>query len=33
MFGLFFAVAMKESDNITQNPTGEWQLQLYSRNS
>jgi hypothetical protein len=33
MFGLFFAVAMKESDNITQNPTCEWQLQLYSRNS
>jgi hypothetical protein len=32
MFELFFAVAMKESDNITQNPTCEWQLQLYSKN-
>jgi hypothetical protein len=26
MFELFFAVAMKESDNITQNPACEWQL-------
>jgi hypothetical protein len=30
MFELFCALVMKESDNITQNPSCEWQLQLYS---
>jgi hypothetical protein len=33
MFELFFAVGVKESENITMNPTCEWQLQLYSKNA
>jgi hypothetical protein len=31
MFELFFAVALEPSKNITNNPTCEWQLRLYSK--
>ncbi|KAG7368977.1 hypothetical protein IV203_031720 [Nitzschia inconspicua] len=31
MFELFFAVALEPSRNITENPTCEWQLRLYSK--
>jgi hypothetical protein len=31
MFELFFAVALQPSKNITNNPTCEWQLRLYSK--
>ena len=30
MMELFYACAIKDSDNITQNPGCEWQLRLYS---
>lgn len=33
MFELFFAVALEPSKNITENPTCEWQLRLYSKNN
>jgi hypothetical protein len=29
MFGSFYAVALRQEDNITQNPGCEWQLGLY----
>ena len=32
MFELFFALAIEPSRNITENPTCEWQLRLYSKN-
>jgi hypothetical protein len=31
MFELFFAVALEPRKNITNNPTCEWQLRLYSK--
>jgi hypothetical protein len=31
MFELFFAVALEPSKNITNNPTCEWQLRMYSK--
>jgi hypothetical protein len=31
MFELFFAVELEPSKNITNNPTCEWQLRLYSK--
>jgi hypothetical protein len=30
MFETFYAVAIKPSENITENPGCEWQLQMYS---
>ena len=31
MFELFFAVCLEPSKNVTENPTCEWQLRLYSK--